>query len=88
MKLSSNLLCVLIDTFSVLSKMKSFAKRGEPTSLAKRPKVGKDSSSSTTLTKRASMGGHHVKIVKDDARSAIGNYEHYLVRLFSFLYSD
>ncbi|KAL4605329.1 hypothetical protein ACB092_09G020800 [Castanea dentata] len=50
----------------------SFAKRGEPTSLAKRPKVGKDSPSSTTLTKRASLGGHHVKIVKDDARSAIG----------------
>ncbi|XP_065617143.1 factor-induced gene 2 protein isoform X2 [Quercus suber] len=50
----------------------SFAKRGEPTSLAKRPKVGKDSPSSTALTKRASMGGHHVKIVKDDARSAIG----------------
>ena len=68
--------------------MKSFAKKGEPTSLAKRPKVGKDSPSSTTLTKRASIGGHHVKIVTDDARSTIGNYEHYLVRSFSFLYSD
>lgn len=66
--------------------MKSFAKRGEPASLAKRPKVGKDSPSSTTLTKRASIGGHHVKIVKDDIRSAIGNYELYLVRLFCFLY--
>ncbi|KAK9985451.1 hypothetical protein SO802_030402 [Lithocarpus litseifolius] len=58
--------------FGVPHASQTFAKRGEPTSLAKRPKVGKDCPSSTTLTKRASMGGHHVKIVKDDIRSAIG----------------
>jgi hypothetical protein len=85
-KLCSSLGYGSIDTFSILSKMKSFAKSGEPTSLAKRLRVlGKDIPISTTSTKRASMGANNVKIGKDNARNAIGNYEFYLVRLLSFL---
>lgn len=63
------------------------AKRESTSSLHKPPKTqNRANPASTGLTKRASLSNNHVKIEKDNAKNASGNFGFHLFGLVCFIH--